>query len=249
MNNDEVNLLVISGHQPAYLPWLGYFHKLLVCDIFVYMDDVQFIERGYIHRNKIKIGRGRDCLLTLPINKKNRYDVISKVEFAQNFWQRRHFETICNAYRRAPYFEEYYEDLKNIYIETEWELLSDLTYSMLKLFNAIIGIDSVIVKGSDAHFTRKKSDLVLEHCQRFNARIVLVGMMGRHYIDEEEFKKNGIMVNYQDYRHPAYPQLHGDFVPYMSFLDLLFNVKREELRATILMDNLKREDLVNAFFA
>ena len=44
------------------------------------------------------------------------------------------------------------------------------------------------------------------------------------YINEEDFSSRGVELVWQHYKHPSYPQLHGDFIPYMNILDLLFNV-------------------------
>ena len=49
------------------------------------------------------------------------------------------------------------------------------------------------------------------------------GSAGRNYIENNVFEREGISVIFQDYEHPFYPQLHGDFVSHLSIIDLLFN--------------------------
>jgi len=67
--------MIISAHQPAYNPWLGYFHKLLLCDVFVIMDDVQFEKNSFINRNKI-FSKPEGTMLTIPCSMKNHTEKI-----------------------------------------------------------------------------------------------------------------------------------------------------------------------------
>ena len=245
---EKLNPVIISGHQPAYLPWLGYFHKILVSDVFIYMDDVQFIERGFIHRNKIKTGIDRELLLTIPIKKEDKKKPIKNVQPANQLWQKKHFDSIYYTYKNSKYYSEYSEAIEEIYLGKSYDYISDFIYHMLTdLFVRVLGINTQIVKGSEESFTKKKSDLILEHCKKFGADIVFLGSLGKNYINVEDFEKNKISVVFQEYIHPVYPQMYNGFIPFMSIFDLMFNVGKKDLRNTILDNNIRKKDLIYEF--
>ena len=130
-----------------------------------------------------------------------------------------------------------------MYAQKTWEKLVDLNEHQLKYFLDVLGIQVKFYKASELRFTKKKSDLVLEHCLRFKADICVTGTLGRSYIKEEDFTAHQIKVYYQDYQHPVYNQRWGDFVPFMSVIDLLFN-HGEEGRDIITKGNISKGDLL-----
>jgi hypothetical protein len=60
-------------------------------------------------------------------------------------------------------------------------------------------------------------------CARFGASTYVSGDSAAAYLDVDLFRQQGIEVEWQRYTHPTYAQLHGDFIPYLSAIDLLFN--------------------------
>jgi hypothetical protein len=221
---------IISGHQPAYLPWLGLLHKAYLADTFIYMDDVQYLERSWQNRNRIKVSKDTSTLLTVPVDLKASAsrkicDILIKQEVCRekDKWNVRHWRALQTSYSRAPYFFEYNEYFEWLFMEKSWVRLADLNLAILQKAFEWFSIDARIVMGSKQNFQHKKSDLVLEHGCRFNADIVVTGILGRDYIDVESFEKKNIKVLFQDYQHPAYQQRFGSFLSHLSFVDLLFN--------------------------
>ena len=81
-------LKIVSGHQPAYLPWLGYFHKILISDEFIYMDTVQY-SRGWINKNIIN-GKNNQTILSVPLIKADKFEEINKLKIkysAKDNWK------------------------------------------------------------------------------------------------------------------------------------------------------------------
>lgn len=241
--------VIVSGHQPAYLPWLGLLHKASLADVFVYMDDVQFIQRDFIHRNQIKVGRESSTLLTIPVgSKKANSKKICNVEISQQdiplekSWQSSHWNSIRSAYAKAPYFKQYADFFHWIYLENRWKKLADLNLVMLRQFFEWFEISPCFVIGSQEGFIGYKSDLIFEHASRFNADVMVTGQLGEDYIEREKFENAGIKLVHQRYVHPVYPQRFGNFIPNMSCIDLLFNCG-EEAKKIFRADNLKREEL------
>ena len=94
---------------------------------------------------------------------------------------------------------------------------------MLRWFLDELGIEVAFDRASDHDFRGAKSDLVLDMCLQLGATRYVFGALGRDYADTAAFAAAGVEAVFQEYRHPAYPQLHGAFEPYMSIVDLLFN--------------------------
>ena len=94
--------MILTAHQPLYMPWLGFFHKAILADAICILDDVQFADGDYINRNKIKSIHGSKWL-TVPVNKKNHLNrKISEIEIINGEWQNRHLSLLKQSYSKAP---------------------------------------------------------------------------------------------------------------------------------------------------
>lgn len=145
-------------------------------------------------------------------------------------------------YKKAPYFELYKKKLKRFY-EVKWDFLSELNHEMLLFFLEKLGISVPVVRMKDFNFRGRKSELVLDMCRQLGADVYIFGENGKDYADINTFHASGIIPIFQEYNHPIYPQMHGDFIPYLSVIDLLFNCGADSL-SIIMANNLKRSDLV-----
>lgn len=242
------DIVILTAHQPVYLPWLGLFHKIALADKFVYFDDVQYQKRDWNNRNKIKTNQG-EIWLSVPVFSKHHFQTKLKDIRINNEtpWRRKHFDSIFYAYKKAPYFDQYIGIFKEIYTR-EWEKLSDLNEYMLKQFLKILDIDTPFFKLSDYNLKSTKSKLVLDMCKAMKADLYIFGMQGKNYANVEKFQQEGIQTYFQDYQHPVYQQLHsGTFLPYMSVIDLLFNCGEKSL-SIIKSGNYTREELIKEHF-
>lgn len=227
--------MILTAHQPVYLPWLGLFHKIAVSDVYCYFDDVQYLVKDWNNRNKIKTQNG-EIWLTVPVLTQGyREKPIREIEINNSVdWKKKHFKSIYLNYKKAPYFNKYADFFEDVY-KKDWKYLTDINEYMLKWFLKELGIKVNFSKASELNFKGYKSDLVLDMCQKLKADLYIFGSLGKDYADEKKFNENGVKIYFQDYKHPVYPQLHGKFVPYMSILDLLFNCGEKSLE--ILMEN------------
>lgn len=234
--------MILGSHQSAYLPWLGYFHKIALSDVFVILDMVQFEDYSFINRNRIKGPQG-SILLTVPLKKGGFMDKTigdMEIDNSQN-WKEKHWKNIYFNYKKAPYFNLYAEFLEDTY-KREWKKLTDLTNYMTMYFIKQLGINIEVYKQSDIKTENKKQELIMELCKYFSADVCIFGKMGKDYVDEKYFNDNNIQLYFQDYNHPSYKQLWKDFIPNMSIIDLLFNVSPDEALETIMKGNVIRED-------
>lgn len=217
---------IVAIHQPNYIPWLGYFHKMVHCDVFVYLDSVQYPRgQNLSPRNRIKTPNG-PVFLTIPLKipgGKEGKALYTEVEFANEKWKQKHRKTIELNYKRAPFFEEIFE----IY-RTETELhhtFVELNIGLIEAFAGYLKIKSERVRLSAVLSDHgQKTNLIVDICKRLDADTYLSGAGGgRDYNDEALLNANGIELQYSKFEPPVYPQLWGDFESHLSILDVLFN--------------------------
>lgn len=223
----------ISIHQPAYLPWMGYFDKIAQADLFVYLDHVQFQKNSFQNRNKVKAANGPVWLTVPVLTKGGLFETpLSQLEIDnKQLWQKKHFRTLQQSYAKAP-FSRRLSDIQEFY-ETNSSFLSSFCFEMMKVFMQELGIRTPLVRSSEIAGVQhhSKSDLILHICKELKADFYLSGAMGKDYLDLQSFEENDIAVEFQSYRHPIYPQVgkpDDEFVPYMGIIDLLCNVAAPE---------------------
>lgn len=219
--------MIVSIMQPAYLPWLGYFDRIAQSDRHVVLDTVRIdhnTKTQFTNRNRVLTANG-PVWLTVPISTSGRQDHlrIADIEVARREkWQRKHWETIRQSYRRAPYFEHHEPFLSECF-SRDWVRLSPLLDFLTEYLLHSLGITTPLVRSSALPVSADKSDLVLQICCEVGAQVYISGPFGRDYLDLASFERAGIEVRFQNYQHPSYTQLHPGFEPYMSVIDLLLN--------------------------
>ena len=209
--------------QPGYLPWLGFFDQFYQSDLFVIYDDVQFDRRGWRHRNRIKSATGIQWL-TVPVLKKGNYiQMIKETKIAdETNWQRKQLGAIRTNYVRASYFDLYFPELERT-LQRPWSFLIDLDLALMELILGWLGLQRETRLSSQMNVDGGQTRRLFEICNTLGATEYLTGDAAKDYIDESLFVENGIRLRYHNFNHPIYTQLFGEFVPYLSIVDLLFN--------------------------
>jgi len=215
--------MILSIHQPAYLPWLEYFDRIARSDKFVYLDNVQFERNSFINRNRIKTPHG-PIWLTIPVRLKEHFNkTIADIEIdARQNWKRKHLRSIEQNYRHAPDFTKKFNRLAAIY-DTDVPRLSDFCFSQLLFWLGELEITTPILRASALPVIGHKSELILNLCRHLGAATYLSGSLGRDYLRVEEFSAAGVQVCFHEYVHPQYPQMHGSFTPAMGIVDYWMN--------------------------
>ena len=221
--------MIVAIHQPEYLPWLGFFKKMMNVELFVFLDDVQFRKKGWQNRNRIRINDGT-TLLSIPVHTHS-YPKINEVTIDnEKNWSIRHKKSILYNYARAPYFDEIKDFIESIF-EKKFQYLVDLNTEIIKFIMNELEIKSKIVFSSELEISKKASDRVLDICKAVDADHYITGTFwAESNLRVEEFKKSNIDVEFQKFQHPIYKQIHGEFIPEMSIIDLLFNEGRKEAK-------------------
>jgi len=232
--------LRISILQPGYLPWLGFFEQMYRTDVFVLYDDVQYDKDGWRNRNRIK-GAGGALWLTVPVHVKlSDHPLISEVRIDNKTnWRKKHLLSLKMNYAKAPFFPDFIGIFEEAF-SREWDYLVDIdVYFILKLSDCLGMGNKKIVRSSELNVEGDRIERLINICKIFDADIFYEGASGKNYLDSDYFSKKGVAIEYQDYVHPVYRQLYGDFIPYLSLVDLLFNHGDESLEILTSGNNAK----------
>lgn len=215
--------MIVVIMQPTYLSWIGYYDLMDNADIFVILDIVQFEKQAWQQRNRVKIAEGQSKWLTVPVFQ-NLGQKIREVKINNNEpWRKKHWGTIEQCYRRATYWKHYCDGLAEIY-SREWESLLELNVALINYLSEQFGIKTKIVRASQIPTSDEKVHLLTNICHHFNADTYLSPVRAADYIEKDNiFESEGITLRYHEYKHPVYTQLFGEFLSFMSAIDLLFN--------------------------
>lgn len=223
----------IAIHQPEFMPWMGFFNKMALADEYVVFDHVQFKKRYFENRNRLITPGGDIQFLTVPVKGKDQHvQAINNVEIDETKeWKRKFIKTLIHYYGKAPFFNDYFDELNSLIYDIEYTKLISLNMMFINFFRKHLGIHTPMKFSSNMNVSSYKgSDLILQICLLNKADVYLCGPSGRDYLQEEEFAKKGIIIEYIDYQCSYYKQLCDEFIPGLSTLDLLFNKGPESLR-------------------
>jgi hypothetical protein len=223
-----VTLMIVSIHQPQYLPWLPYFLKVEESDLFILLDTVDFQKNGLQNRNQIKTSQGAQWL-TVPVRQKlgqkiNEVQIDNQVD-----WRKKHWTTIQHSYGKALAFKCYSEELEDVFLR-EWLSLNELNIHLFTLMLRWLGIERRIQRSSNMAAEGNGSELVLNLCREAGAKRYISGTGGHNYLDEMAFKDEGVELVYRSSVLPEqyqqmYPQ--AGFLNSLSALDIILNCGQE----------------------
>jgi hypothetical protein len=140
----------------------------------------------------------------------------------QQPWRLKHLKSIEANYRKAPYFKANFPRMESL-LSIKTNNLCEFCWEQLIFWVEEFQIQTRIIRASALNIVSKKSKLILDLCQHLGASQYLTGQYGRDYLDINSFDKAGIEIIDQDFHHPVYPQLSGEFEPYMGILDYWMN--------------------------
>jgi len=228
-----IRSMKVAIHQPHFLPWLGYLHRMAQADLFVLLDHVQFERRNYQNRTLFRMN-GEARWLTVPVVQRSRderivdKEVDNRIDGAK-WWSPNHFTTLRHAYRDARFFHTYAAEFKRLF-DTRWDKLVDLNQAGLDLLREVFGIRTPLVRSSEFAVEGARMELILNVCRAVGADTLIAGMGGsRGYLDADAFARAGVRIEYHDFKHPQYPQGGrgaSEAVPFikgLSAIDMLFN--------------------------
>ena len=220
---------IIGIHQPNYLPWLGYFYKISLCDIFIFHDNVELTKKGYTRRTNIRKGNTAEKIfLTVPLKKHSDFALIKDLQIVdQSNWQQKQLNQLFAAYSKSRNFDQIQDLLKEIFNQ-KITALSSLNIELIKKISTLLGLNTNFYLSSELPVSGKGNEYNLNLCKHFNATHYASGIGAKNYQDETSFQNSKIEIMYNDFysflkKHP-YEQHHSDFIPGLAVVDALFNI-------------------------
>lgn len=231
------NRKIIAIHQPNYLPWLGYFFKIFSCNVFVFLDTVQFSTQSYTSRVAVKNNRGEKIWLSVPILKKGLFGQnINEVKINYNEkWVKKHLATLYQNYSHTMCMRTFFPLIEEI-ITNEYVSISELNIALITKLTKLIFAESNVefVRASNlGPLSGNKSHLLCEICSQLNADVYLSGSGAKSYNDKNVFDQYGIELKYYDFVHPVYEQTTSTFLEGLSIIDLIFNCGQDTYKILV----------------
>lgn len=214
----------LGAVQPSYLAWVPFFQRMVLSDVFVYLDDVEFSKNSPHNKNKIKTPNG-SLSLAVPIKYSGNSSCnISHMPIENKIpWQKKHWKSIQMNYSKTPYYHDFGNLLYTRIYSKEWEFLGKLNIEILELIRKYLSIPTTCVTSSTLNINLKNNDKLVEMCKLLGANKFLVKPGTNNYHPKDFFEKNEISLNYFNFQHFKYSQHYGEFVSGLSIIDLIFN--------------------------
>jgi WbqC-like protein family len=221
--------LKIAINQPTYLPWMGYFDLIDQVDLFVILDNVQFVKQSWQQRNRIRAGNGLQWL-TVPVVFRGRLgQLIKDVQIRDPGFARDHIRAIELAYRRAAFFPQYFPALAQRVELLREGLLLNLNSGLIGWALETLKIETPLVFASSLGVDGKRTELLVNICEAVGATEYLSPIGSAEYLlsEQDVLRRRGVDIWFQNYEHPQYRQVFAPFQPFASVIDLIFNYGEE----------------------
>ena len=218
--------------QPYFLPYIGYWQLMQSVDEFIIYDDVQFSKGGWINRNRLLLG-GAAHTFTLPLQKGRLGDKINERHLSENHAAANQslLAKITQAYADAPFFTQAMPVMRQIMSSDETNL-ADFLCNSLRLVQAYLGLDTPLMRSSQLDTGRdlRASDRVLALCDARGATTYINAPGGRDLYDKAAFQELGLDLKFLIPEDISYAQFGGEFVPWLSILDVMMFNDPAEIR-------------------
>lgn len=224
----------IAVMQPYLLPYIGYFQLMAAVDRFVLLEDVNYINRGWVNRNRILLG-GKPHLFTLPLRAASQNRLICEIErVGDPAWARRLLRTLHQAYSKAPHYAQVAPVLERI-VGHDAPLLGDYLHHSLLAVREHLGLDTDLVRSRDQQgdAALKGQERILDICRREGAAVYVNAIGGTELYEREAFAAQGVQLRFLKPRPTSYLQWGGPHLPWLSIVDVLMFNSRATARALL----------------
>ena len=222
---------IVVINQPDFMPYLGFFDRLLKADVYVVFDNVQYVRgcRSWTARDKIKTLSGEKWL-SIGIKKPPFGTAINEVMMRKDSeWRTDHLNRIRENYKKSEYYDEILPYIEDLYA-FQCERMVDFNMRSIRMLMGLFDIQIETIMASGLKAEGKSNELIINIVKELGCHRYLSGIGARDYYVPELYEQAGIEVIWQAFEHPVYPQQYGGFIPYLSSIDLLFNCGIEKSR-------------------
>ncbi len=224
--------MTIAIMQPYLFPYIGYWQLIQAVDTFVVYDNIQFSKKGWFHRNNILLN-GKKILFSIPLKKDSDYlDVVDRMLSEDSDKQiNKIIAQIENGYKKAPYFNDVFPLVKDIFNSNEKNLFYYI-YNSMQLVTAYLGIDTKIILSStlDIDHQLKAEEKVIAINKILHADRYINAIGGQELYDKDRFSAEGLTLNFLNTEIAEYKQFNNEFVPYLSIIDIMMFNSKDEIK-------------------
>ncbi|MDU1905358.1 MAG: WbqC family protein [Dysgonomonas sp.] len=219
----------IAIMQPYLFPYIGYFQLIKAVDKYIIFDDVNYIKRGWINRNRILVNN-KDYLFVVNIQDVSQSKKINELAIIQDS-SKKILKTISFAYSKAPYYKEIYPLLAEIFEYNDTNLANYVTNSIVKT-SRFLGIDTEFIISSQIEKNEilKGTEKVLDICERLGASQYYNAIGGKELYFKEDFFKEDIELKFLKSDFIQYNQFGKEFIPSLSIIDVMMFNSPEDIR-------------------
>ncbi len=229
MNDD-----IVVIHQPDFMPYLGFFDRLQKADIYVVLDNVQYVRssRGWTSRDKIKTKNG-ERWISVGTKKASRDTLINQILLSEESdWRNKHLNLFWENYRKCDFYDEIIPYIRELY-NFSCDRMMDFNMKSIEMLMNLLDIKIDIKFASEMNVIGKNNGLIIDIVKKLGCHKYLSGIGARDYFVAELYERAGIEVIWQTFNHPIYPQQYQGFIPFLSSIDLLFNCGIEKSKTIL----------------
>ncbi len=212
--------LILSGHQPVYLPGIQLFNKIALSDAFMFVGHCQYSPKSWQTRNYIRQGNDK-IMLSVPVEK-SLGQPINKTKILGGNWRQKHIRSIEQSYRKRPFFDSYFPALSQA-ILFDWESLAAMNIVIIITILEWLKIETRVCVSESFNIQGAKTDMLISMCNEYGASEYLSNEGSRAYVEEDKIARHALTHRWQRFTHPVYEQGYREFIPNLSAIDLLFN--------------------------
>ena len=226
--------MTLAIMQPYFFPYWGYFQLLNKVDKFVVYDDVNFIKKGWINRNRVLIN-GEPTLISIPVQKVSQNRTIRETKLAdQPKWKTKLLRTLEQSYKKAPYFQVVFPQVEALLL-AEYPSIADLNLATIKMVHQYLKFDTELVESSVIYGNQHLAgqERILDICKQEQATVYINPIGGMELYNSEYFEQAGVQLFFIHPHATPYQQFGTTFHPNLSVLDSLFFLSPEQLKTKL----------------
>lgn len=211
--------------QPYFFPYIGYYQLAYEVEKFVFLDDVNYIKKGYINRNTILL-HGKRHEFSIPVSKVSQNRTISSHDYTGNYSDFMHL--IEHAYKKAPLFDVVMPLVEGVVLDADTNVARKNAKSLVDVFS-YLGLEREFLFSSDVELDGdiKGQERILALCQKMRVSQYRNAIGGQALYDANSFNSIGIDLKFIQGGIRPYPQGRHDFVSHLSIIDVLMHCDKE----------------------
>ncbi|CAB3697700.1 hypothetical protein LMG24076_03253 [Trinickia soli] len=208
--------------QPYFFPYIGYFQLMAKVDRFVIFDDVNFINKGWINRNRINIG-GTAHMVTIPLQQASQNRLISEIEVdSSSNWREKMLRSIEQSYARAPQFSHVFPLVDAIIRHGASNLADYLCHGLTTLRDHLrIATEILPTSRRYANADLKGQERIIDICLKEDASVYVNAIGGKELYCRATFADRGLDLKFLEPVLPPYACGRLAYVPGLSIIDVL----------------------------